>query len=108
MKSTFAPEKLACSACLDILFLLSSLLREMVGTTIRATVRTGCASLFYHIYLQKAVTEKRVLIELAVIRDAIQNGEVTNPCDYKKSMTDSYHLRLASFQPYTGFLNLHT
>ena len=42
------------------------------------TLRTDCASLFHHVYLQKAVSEKRLLIELAVIRDAITSGEVTN------------------------------
>ena len=75
MKLTLAAETLACSACLDDLFLLSNLLREMVGTTIPVTFRTDCASLFDHIYLQKAVTEKRLLIEQAVTHDGIQNGK---------------------------------
>ena len=42
------------------------------------TLRTDCASLFDHVYLHKAVSEKQLLIELAVICDAITSGEVTN------------------------------
>ena len=42
------------------------------------TLTTDCASLFDHIHLQKAVSEKRLLIELAVICDAISKGEVPN------------------------------
>ena len=42
------------------------------------TLRTDCASLFNPVHLHKAVSEKRLLIELAVIRDAITSGEVTN------------------------------
>ena len=55
-----------------------SILLEIVGTTIPTTLRTECASLFDHIYLQKTVTEKGFPTELAVFRYAIANGEVTN------------------------------
>ena len=77
MKSTFAGQTLACSVCLHDLILLSNLLREMVGTRMPVTLRTDCASLFDHIYLQKAVAEKHLLIELAVICDAFKNSDLT-------------------------------
>ena len=77
-KSTFAGETLACSACVDDVFLMSNLIREITGATIPVTLRTDCASLHDHIYKKKAVTEKRLMVELAVINDAIQHGEVIN------------------------------
>ena len=79
VKSTFAGETLACSARVDDVFLMSNLIREITGATIPVTLRTDCASLYDHIYKKKAVTEKRLMVELAVINDAIQHGEVTNP-----------------------------
>ena len=79
VKSTFAGETLACSACLDDLFLTLNVVTEITKMRVSVTLRTDCASLFDHIYLHKAVSEKRLLIELAVIREAITSGEVTNP-----------------------------
>ena len=78
VKSTFAGETLACSACLDDLFLTLNVVTEITKMRVPVTLRTDCASLFDHVYLHKAVSEKRLLIELAVIRDAITSGEVTN------------------------------
>ena len=78
VKSTFAGETLACSACVDDVFVMSNLIREITGATIPVTLRTDCASLYDHIYKKKAVTEKRLMVELAVINDAIRHGKVTN------------------------------
>ena len=78
VKSSFAGETLVCSACVDDVFLMSNLIRETTGATIPVTLRTDSASLYDHIYKKKAVTEKRLMVELAVINDAIQHGEVTN------------------------------
>ena len=78
VKSTFAGETLACSACLDDVFLTLYVVTEITKMRLSITLRTDCASLFDHVYLHKAVCEKRLLIELAVIRDAITSGEVTN------------------------------
>ena len=78
VKSTFAGETLACSACVDEMFLISNWMREFVGKGMPVTLQTDCASLFDHIYLQKAVSEKRLLVELSVIKEAIAAGEVTN------------------------------
>ena len=78
VKSTFAGETLACSACLDDLFLTLNVVTEITKMQVAVTLRTDCASLFDHVYLQMAVSEKRLLIELAVICDAITSGEVSN------------------------------
>ena len=78
VKSTFAGDTLACSACVDEMFLISNLMREVVGKGMPFTLRADCASLFDHIYLQKAVSEERLLVELSVIKDAIAAGEGTN------------------------------
>ena len=51
---------------------------EITKMRVPVTLRPDCASLFDHVYLHKAVSEKRLLIELAVIPDAITSGEVTN------------------------------
>ena len=78
VKSTFAGETLACSACLDDLFLTLNVVTELTKMRLPVTLRTECASLFDHLYLQKTVSQKRLLNELAVIPDAITPGEVTN------------------------------
>ena len=78
VKSTFAGETLACSAWLDDLFLTLNVVTEITRMRVPVTLRTDCASLFDRVYLHKAVSEKRLLIELALICDAITSGEVTN------------------------------
>ena len=78
VKSTFAGETLACSACLDDLFLTLNVVTEITKMRVPVTLRTDRASLVDRVYLHKAVSEKRLLIELAVIRDAITSGEVAN------------------------------
>ena len=78
VKPTFAGETLACSACLNDLFLTLNVVTEITKMRLPVTLRTDCASLFDYVYLHKAVSEKQLLIELAVIRDAITSGEVTN------------------------------
>ena len=78
VKSTFAGETLACSACLDDLFFTLNVVTEITKMRVPVTLGTDCASLFDHVYLHKAVSGKRLLIELAVIRGAIPSGEVTN------------------------------
>ena len=55
VQSTFAGETLACSACVDDVFLMSNLIREITGATIPVTLRTDCASLYDHIYKKKAL-----------------------------------------------------
>ena len=78
VKFTFAGETLAYSACLDDLFVTLNVVTEITKMRVPVTLRTDCASLLDHVYLQKAVSEKPLLIELAVIRDAITSGEVIN------------------------------
>ena len=60
------------------MFLISNLMREIVGKGMPVTIRTDCASLLDHIYLQKPVSEKRLLVELSVMKDAIAADEVMN------------------------------
>ena len=79
VKYTFARETLACSVCLDDLFLTLNIVTEITKMRVPVTLRTDCASLFDDVYLPKAVSEKRLLIKLVVIRDAITSGQVTSP-----------------------------
>ena len=78
VKSTLAAETLACSTCLDDLSLTLNVVTEITKMPVPVTLRTDCASLLDHVYLHKVVSEKRLLIELAVIRDVITSEEVTN------------------------------
>ena len=78
VKSTFVAETLACSACVDDMFLMSNLMHDVVGIQMQIALRTDCGSFFDHIYLQKAISEKRLLLELSVIKDVIASGKVTN------------------------------
>ena len=58
--------------------LFSCVICEIAGMLILPTLRTDCAPLYDHIYLQKTVSEKRLLIELVVIRDTIKCGQGSN------------------------------
>ena len=79
VKSTFGGETLSCTAALDDLFHIANALKAIIKTTpIPVTLRTDCASLWDHIYLKKQVTEKRLLVELSLIRDYIESGDVQN------------------------------
>ena len=60
------------------MFLISNLMHDVTGKRMPVTLRTYCASLFHHIYLQKTVSGKCLLVELSVIKDMIAPANVTN------------------------------
>ena len=61
----------------DDLFIIKQVLGVLVGQ-VPVTLRTDCASLWDHIYLRKQATEKRLLVELALIRDCLEKKEISN------------------------------
>ena len=79
VRSTFGGETLSCTATLDDLFHLANSLKAMTKTgQVQATLRTDCASLWDHIYLRKQVSEKRLLVELSLIREDLEAGDIQN------------------------------
>ena len=79
VKSTFGGETLSCTAALDDLFEPANSLKAMTKIgQVPVTLRTDCASLWDHIYLRKQVSEKRLLVELSLIREYFEAGDIQN------------------------------
>ena len=79
VKSTFGGETFSCTAALDDLFHLANSLKAMTKTAqVPVTLRTDCASLWDHIYLRKQVSEKTLLVELSLIREYLEAGDIRN------------------------------
>ena len=79
VKSTFGGETLSCTAALDDLFHLANSLKAMTKTgQVPVTLRTECGSLWDHICLRKQVSEKRLLVELSLIREYLEAGDIQN------------------------------
>ena len=55
-------------------------MRNITGYNMPITLQKDCASLYDHVYLHKAVCDKRLLIEPALICDAITKGESKKKC----------------------------
>ena len=79
VKSTVGGETLSFTAALDDLFHLANSLKAMLRTRqVPMTLHTDCASLWDHIYLEKQVSEKRLLMELSLIREYLEAGDIQN------------------------------
>jgi hypothetical protein len=76
--STMAAETLAVSAAFDLAFGLKKQISEILGVSVELVLFTDNKGVFDTITKRTAVTEKRVMIELAVLREAYEKKEISN------------------------------
>lgn len=78
-RSTFSAEVLSLMAGIDHAILISKILSQLVQIEVPLDVKTDCNSIVDHLYsLNPKVTEKRLLIDILIIRQAIQAKEIRN------------------------------
>ena len=79
VKSTFGAETLSCTAALDDFLLPANSVKAMIKTQRGpVTFRTDCVLLWDHFYLKKQVSEKRLLVELSLIREYLEAAHLQN------------------------------
>ena len=78
VRSTLAAETLAMADALDAATLIESMWREMAGPDCRISIEgiTDCHSLFDSVNSSKAVSDKRLRIEMAMLREMQDRGEM--------------------------------
>ena len=77
VKSTLAAETLALVEALDMAFYLGSVLSEIISVKIPIECYVDNKSLWENTQSTKNVTEKRLRIDLASIKEMLQNGEIS-------------------------------
>ena len=75
MKSTLAGETLALTDLVDELVVMRDTVRRMTGTAPRTIARTDCMSLHDHIMKGKQVSEKRLHVELSMLKEVVEKKE---------------------------------
>ena len=75
VKSTLAGETLALTDLVDELVVLRETMERMTGTAPRTIARTDCMSLHDHIMKGKQVSEKRLHVELSMLKEVVENKE---------------------------------
>ena len=75
-RSTFAAETLVAVDAMDESVALNQLLTWLTGWTVPVNLRVDCKSLHDHIYKSKGCTEKRLVVELESIKQAIRNEDI--------------------------------
>ena len=80
IRSTLAAETLALEETLEASFLLRSFLMEIINISEKEAIPIHCVvdnkSLIECIYSTKTITEKRLKIDICVIREMIERGEI--------------------------------
>ena len=76
VRSTFASETLIASETVDELLHLSETWQEITGEKVHGFLRTESRSLYDHIYWKGSCHEKSLVVELSVIREAVEEGLV--------------------------------
>ena len=78
MKSTLAAETLALQEGAEHCFVISSFLKEITGISdgFPVTIYTDNDSLFSNLKTSNVVTEKRLNMDLMVVRDMLEKGEI--------------------------------
>ena len=77
MKSTFAGETLAATMATDELYPLKELATQCLGE-IEVHLRTDCKSLYDHVKWTKGISEKRLQVEISILKEMLHNGELTS------------------------------
>ena len=72
IKSTLAGDTLALTDLADELFVLGTVMSVLMNRAVDCLARTDCRSLWDHLHFDKQVSEKRLLVEMAVIREMIE------------------------------------
>ena len=75
VKSTLAGETLALADLVDELVVMRDTLKRMTGTAPKTIARTDCMSLHDHIMKGKQVSEKRLHVELSMLKEVVKNKE---------------------------------
>jgi hypothetical protein len=75
VKSTLAGETLALTDLVDELVVLRETMKRMTGVAPRTIARTDCMSLHDHIMKGKQVQEKRLHVELSMLKEVVENKE---------------------------------
>ena len=75
VKSTLAGETLALTDLVDELVVMRETVRRMTGTAPRTIARTDCMSLHHHIMKGKQVSEKRLHVELSMLKEVVEKKE---------------------------------
>ena len=78
VRSTLAAETLAMADALDAAILIESMWKEMAGPKCKISIEgiTDCHSLFDAVNSSKAVTDKRLRIEMSMLREMQERGEM--------------------------------
>ena len=78
VRSTLAAETLAMADALDAAILIEGMWKEMAGPNCNVSIVgiTDCRSLFDAVNSSKAVTDKRLRMEMAMLREMQERGEV--------------------------------
>ena len=78
VRSTLAAETLAMAVALDAAMLIEAMWREMVGPHYNISIVgiTDCHSLFDAVNSSKAVTDKRLRMEISMLREMQERGEM--------------------------------
>ena len=93
VRSTFAGEVLALVAAVDAAIYLSTFLSFILPTPVPVDIYTDCKSVYDHIHsLNPQVTEKRLLIDINIIKEAIEQGHVRHLrwCSTKDMLADAF------------------
>lgn len=76
VRSTLAAETLAMADALDAAILIQAMWKEMIGSNVEIVGITDCRSLFDAVNSTKAVSDKRLRIEISMLREMQERGEM--------------------------------
>ena len=78
MKSTLAADTLALVDAAESCFWLQKLYEEMTGIVGSSIIcYTDKESLYKTVYLTTSVTDKRLQIDISILREMLNNGEIS-------------------------------
>ena len=79
VRSTFAGELLEVNDAIDRVVPLDELAKVVMGHALEVRVRTDCKSVYDTVYHHKGATEKRLLIDIAILKNVLSTKEVESP-----------------------------
>ena len=78
MRSTFAGKTLIASEAMDDVIYTAEIWSENGNSAVRTTLRTDSRSLYAHVHLKGSCKEKRLVVELNALKEALGDGQLTN------------------------------
>ena len=76
VRSTFAGDLLGANDVIDKVVPLNELSKTLLGHALEVRVRTDCKSVYDTVYRHTGATEKRLLIDLAILKNLLSAKEV--------------------------------